>query len=112
MSKLVLEINQNQVDKTANFGNSKNSIMICPSVDENYWTYRVKLYKDQSILGFPKFTVIGIGFSQEEDWNTNLPSSCGTKEIFNHIKHNKKYNEIKDNDVIKAIEMIRQAANN
>ena len=106
--EMVLEVNSSQVDETKIAG---KCIMVCPPVDEDYWTYRVKLYKDQSVLGFPKFTVIGIGFSQEEDWNTNLPSSCDSEEIFNHIKHNKKYDEIKDSDVLKAIKMIQAEAN-
>ena len=105
--KLQLEVNSNCVKDDGIIGNG--AIMVTPSIGEDYWSYRVKLYKDQAILGFPKFTVIGIGFAQEEDWNTNLPSSCVTNEIFNHIKHNKLYEEISDEDCIKAIKMIQDA---
>jgi len=103
--KLQLEINSNCVDSRPIGG----VVMITPSIDETYWSYRVKLYKDQAILGFPKFGQIGVGFAKEEDWNTNLPTHCSAKIIFNHIKHNKLYDEISDNDCIKAIEMIRKA---
>src|SRR5260370_42544999 len=65
------------------------SLTITPPLDEDYWLFRVKLYEDQAILGFPKFSTIGIGFAQEEDWNTNLPYRCETEQIFNHIKHNR-----------------------
>ena len=67
----------------------------------------VKLYKDQSIVGFPKFGLIGIGFAQEENWNTNLPSNSGASTIFNHIRENKKYKQIKNADCVEAIKMIQ-----
>ena len=102
-----LEINKNHIKDNGIIANG--AIMITPAIGEDYWSYRVKLHKDQAILGFPKFMQIGIDFAQEEDWNTNLPSMCPAKEIFNHIKHNKKYDEISDEDCIKAIEMIKEA---
>ena len=59
---------------------------------------------------FPKFSTIGIGFVQEDDWNTNLPYTSTTETIYNHIKHNKKYKQITKAQVIKAIKMLQKAA--
>lgn len=85
-------------------------VMITPPLDEDYWEYRVKLSETQAIVGFPKFMTIGIGFAEEEDWNTNLPYSSPANEIFDHIIHNKGDEGIADADVLKAIEMVRSAA--
>ena len=84
------------------------NFMITPALDENYWLYRVRVAEGQAILGFPKFSVIGIGFAVEEDWNTNLPSNCGAKEIYEHIKHNAG-GPIPEHEVIRAIEMVKAA---
>jgi hypothetical protein len=80
-----------------------------PSV-RDYWLFRVKLSGAQAILGFPKFGTIGVGFAKETDWNTNLPYSCPTENIFNHIKHNKGRGNIKNEDCLKAIRMVQEAA--
>lgn len=85
-------------------------VMMTPSVDEDYWAYRVRLSGSQAILGFPKFVTIGIGFAAEEDWNTNLPYACETEEIFQHIKHNKGDDDIADDDVRAAIALVQEAA--
>lgn len=109
MKKLTLEVNTDLKlsNDTINVGGNK-VIMITPEINEDYWLLRVKLHKNgQSIVGFPKFTVIGIGFSQESDWNTNLPSSCETEKIYNHIRHNKGSKSIKKADCIAAIKMIQ-----
>lgn len=109
-TKLLLEINPTLVkDKTVKMTMGKCQILVTPPIGEDYWLYRVKLCNYQAIIGFPKFCQVGIGFAQEEDWNTNLPTSCETKKIFEHIKHNKKYAEITDQDCIKAIEIIKEA---
>ncbi len=76
-------------------------------MDEQYYILKVNLFKDHSILAFPKFGTIGIGFALEDDWNCNLPISCTNERIYNHIKHNKKYKEITKKDCIKAIDMIK-----
>jgi len=99
-----LEI-RDQENKTAVVG----PLMLTPMVDEDYWQYRVRLTDTQAILGFPKYSTVGIGFAIEEDWNTNLPYTCGTEEIFNHIKHNKSDDAISDEDCIEAIRMIQEA---
>lgn len=69
----------------------------------------VKMFAEQAIIAFPKFGGIAISFLEEEDWNTNLPYRCKAEEIYDHIKCNKKYKEIKKKDCIKAIEKIQTA---
>lgn len=81
-----------------------------PMVDEDYWALRVKVSDTQAVLGFEKFGTIGIGFAQEEDWNTNLPWIASSREIFEHIKHNKGDDAIPDERVIVAIHMVREGA--
>lgn len=86
-------------------------MMVTPPVGEDYWRYRVALNdKGQAIIGFPKFATIGIGFAQEEDWNTNLPYNCDPQTIFDHIIHNKGDDQISDDDVMEAIRMIQTQA--
>lgn len=100
-----------QPDKTPIFGTPEGvDMMMTPAIDEEYWLYRVKLSETQSVVGFPKFGTIGIGFAVEDDWNTNLPYSCGTAEIATHIGHNKGDDAIADDDVLAAIKLIQDAA--
>lgn len=103
-----IEINNKRFEDTGSPELKKMGVMITPEINEDFWILRVKLHKDQSIVGFPKFGTIGIGFAQEIDWNTNLPYTCTTQEIFNHIKRNKIYPEISDSDCVKAISMIQE----
>ena len=84
--------------------------VVTPPIDEDYWLLRVKLSDKQAIVGFPKFFTIGVGFAQEEDWNTNLPYRCLPDRIFEHIKHNKGDDSIDDADCLKAIQMVCEAA--
>lgn len=109
-NKLVLEINKSLVkeDGILQAGNG-SIVMMTPSIDEDYFKYRVRLSENQAIHGFPKFTVIGIGFAKEEDWNTNLPSNCEAEEIYNHIKCNKGDAKITKADCITAIKLIQEA---
>lgn len=81
-------------------------VLVAPLVDEDYWSYRVKLSDTQAIVGFPKYNTIGVGFAVEEDWNTNLPYSVGVDRLFKHIKHNKGDKTILDTDVRRAIKLI------
>lgn len=90
-------------------GNGSSIIAITPPIDENYWIFRVKLFKDQSIVAFPKFFTIGVGFAQEYDWNTNLPYKQSAEALYAHISHNKKYKEITKKQCIEAIEKIKEA---
>jgi len=81
-----------------------------PPIAEDYWRFRVRLSDKQAIVGFPKFTTIGIGFAVEEDWNTNLPYSSPTDEIYEHIKHNKGDRTISKARVLAAIRLVQEAA--
>lgn len=108
--KLTLEFNEKFKKSDDTFVAGKTMVMITPTVGEDYWMFRVRLSQKQSIIGFPKFTTIGIGFAVETDWNTNLPFNCDAETIYNHIKHNKGQKHIKRNDCIRAIEMIRESA--
>jgi hypothetical protein len=85
-------------------------IVMTPPINEDYWAYRVRLSDGQAIVGFPKFSTIGVGFAVEEDWNTNFPYTCETEEIFQHIKHNKGDESIEDDDVRAAIKLVQDAA--
>lgn len=85
-------------------------VMMTPAIDEDYWMFRVRLTEHQAIVGFPKFGTIGIGFSKEEDWNTNLPYSVDAGEIFDHISHNKGDDAISDDDCLTAIRLIQDVA--
>lgn len=107
MTELVVE-RRAQPDRTPTYGDGM--VMVTPPVSEDYWSYRVRLGdKQQAIIAFPKFGTIGIGFAQEEDWNTNLPYTCASFEIFDHIKHNKGDDAISDADVLEAIRLVRAA---
>ncbi len=102
--KLTLE-RKNQPDSTHIYDN----VLTTPDIEEEYWTYRVKLSDTQAVLGFPKFFTTGIGFAVEEDWNINLPWTSDATDIFSHIRHNKGDDSIPDEDVISAIRMIQEA---
>lgn len=108
MNRVLLLERKTQRDKSPQIG----SAVMTPPIDESYWRYRVRLTDSQSIVGFPKFFTVGIGFSLEEDWNTNLPYTSDAKEIFDHIKHNKADDSIGDEDCLTAIRMIQHAAKN
>lgn len=83
-------------------------VMMTPAINENYWAYRVRLSEGQAIVGFPKFSTIGIGFAVETDWNTNLPYTCDAQEIYDHIKHNAG-GPLEPATVIAAIELVQTA---
>jgi hypothetical protein len=104
-----LQINTSCTDITADKLKG-TGIMITPLIDKDYWMFKVPLSDKQAIVGFPKFTTIGIGFQNEEDWNTNLPYSCDAQEIYDHIAHNKGDDSISDNQCIEAINLIKDAA--
>ena len=104
-----VEVNPKFTQDQDIFKKSTAIVAITPPLDENYWIARVVLHKDQAIVCFPKFFTIGCGFAQEEDWNTNLPLSQPARTIYEHIKHNKKYEDISDEDCIKAIELLKTA---
>lgn len=105
MSDYVLE-RRDQADFTPLVGR----LMITPRIDDEYWTYRVRLTERQAILGFPKFLTIGIGFAVEDDWNTNLPYTSGTEEIYDHISHNAGDPAITRQACLEAIRLVQAAA--
>jgi hypothetical protein len=105
MPELTLET-KNQADQTARLG----PLMMTPPISEEYWTYRVRLSGRQAIVGFPKFGTVGIGFAEEEDWNTNLPYTCDAGQIYEHISHNKGDDSISREDCVTAIRMVQEAA--
>lgn len=105
MSDLTLET-QTQANESPQIG----PIILTPNVGADYWRYRVMLNDKQAIIGFPKFFTVGIGFAVEEaDWNTNLPYTCGTEEIYDHIEVNKGDNAISREDCLAAIRLIQEA---
>lgn len=105
--KLNLELSaRNFPDDTLMIGGT--AVQITPPLDEDYWLFRVKVSKNQAIVGFPKLFTIGIGFAKETDWNTNLPYSSEAERIFDHIRHNKGRGP-KDAECVQAIRMIQDA---
>jgi hypothetical protein len=110
--QLVLEMNEKFTKAQDTLTSASGMrIMITPPLDKDYWLFRVQLVKDQAVVGFPKFGLIGIGFAiEEEDWNTNLPSSTYTNDIVEHIWVNRKYKSITKDMVMRAVTMIQAAA--
>lgn len=107
-AQLRLEVRE-QPDLTAVFGGG--AVIMTPPVGEDYWLFRVQLSDRQAVIGFPKFGTIGIGFAEEEgSWNTNLPYRSGPAAIAAHIAENKGDDSIADSDVLRAIEMVCEAA--
>lgn len=102
---LVLEV-KDQNNKTVVLGDVG---LMTPFVHEGYWKYRVRVSEKQAVVGFPKFSTIGIGFAVEEDWNTNFPYTVDAAAIYDHIEHNKGDDSISRERVIRAIEMIQDA---
>jgi len=112
MTPLKVEINETFARTNDIIPLGKNiNIMVTPlGLNEDYWLFRVRLHEDQAIVGFPKFTTVAIGFAKEEaSWNTNLPYTYDATIIYEHIKKNKKYDEIADEQCLEAIKMIQQA---
>lgn len=89
-------------------GQINDRLIITPPIDNDFWLFRIQLHEDQYLNAFPKFMTIGIGFAQEEDWNTNLPYKTQAKIIANHIWHNRKHKEITKAKLIKAIKIIQE----
>lgn len=104
MTDLQLE-RRDQTDRTPHVG----PVMITPPISEDYWAYRVRVADGQAIVGFPKFSTIGIGFAVEEDWNTNLPYDCSAEQIYEHIEHNRGNESISRETCIAAIRLIQDA---
>jgi hypothetical protein len=109
MKKLELEYRNEFKEITSSFQAGNIKVLITSPINKDYWVFRVKLTKDQSVIAFPKFCTMGIGFAIESDWNTNLPYDCTAKEIADHIWVNKKYKTITKSILIEAIEILIKA---
>lgn len=106
MKKLTVQANSKLVRDPC----AGSTIMITPPIgDKDYWLFRVNLFEDQSVIAFPKFGTIGIGFAIEDAWNTNLPYSDSAESICKYIWHNRRYSAIKKKRTIRAIKMLQQA---
>ena len=118
MRKLVVEYKEGFQPSKDCIDTGKGVIMFTPDIDENYWIMRVKVYhdkvnnKDQSIIAFPKFGLIGVGFAIESDWNTNLPYQTDTERLYKHIKVNKKYRAITKQTCLEGLKMLQEACAN
>ncbi len=108
-TKLQIEVNANlDLNQDIQIAIGKIHGIMTPPIDKEFWAVRIKVHEKQAVVAFPKFYTMGIGFQiEDDDWNTNLPYGCKTEEIYNHIKCNKGYKEIADEDCIKAIKMIK-----
>ena len=104
--KLVLEQNAKALAEPIIAG---GRVLMTPPLDEDFWLFRVKVGKGQAVVAFPKFTTLGIGFAKEENWNTNLPYTCDTEEIYAHIACNKGDGRIPKARCIEAIAMLQEA---
>ena len=104
-----VEVNEKMIPPDKHGILAGGRIMVTPPIDENYWVMRVPLSPDQAVVAFPKFGTFGIGFQKEEDWNTNLPYTCRTEEIYNHIEHNKGDATITKERCTQAIRALQEA---
>ena len=104
----MIEINQSFKEANTTIGMGPATVLITPPIGSGYFIARVPLFADQAIQIFPKFSTVGCGFAQEEDWNTNLPITLPAEEIYRHIEHNKKYAEITEDQAIAAIKELQQ----
>ena len=108
MTELQLEISEKFYDPDESIVSP--DMMITPPLGGDNWVFRVKLNEKQAIVGLKKFMTIGIGFLvEEDDWNLNLPWSRDILAIWEHIESNKSYDDIDDEDCIRAIGMIQSA---
>jgi len=104
-----VEVNTSLLKDNSAFKIGSSLVMMTPPINSDYWLFRVHLFKDQYVQAFPKFTTLGIGFALEDDWNTNLPYSQTPDDLYNHIEHNKKYDEITREMAIEAIALLSAA---
>lgn len=80
-----------------------------PTKDDHWWKYRVALSTRQSMTAFPKFNTLGIGFSSETSFGTDLPYREDAEKIYAHIEENKGDDEISRERCIEAIRLIQAA---
>lgn len=108
--ELILE-RKEQANRTVSIPLGGGTVMeVGPTGSEQYWEYRVKVSEDQAIVGFPKYSTIGIGFAVEKDWNSNLPFRViSAEKIAKHIDRNRPKG-MRRALVVRAIQMVREAA--
>ena len=109
MKKLVVEYKKGFEPSKDTMRVGNTVIMFTPAINEDYWIMRVKVFRNQAIVAFPKFGLIGVGFAQESDWNTNLPYQTPAERLYQHIAVNKKYKTLTKERCIEAIKMIQAA---
>jgi hypothetical protein len=109
MKKLTVEYKKGFEPSNDTIRTNEGLIMFTPDISEDYWLMRVKLYKDQSLIAFPKYGSIGIGFAQESDWNTNLPYQVEAERLYKHIRRNKKYRAITKQTCLEGLKLLQEA---
>ena len=112
MKKLVVEYKKGFEPSKDTFRVGGVVVMMTPAINEDYWIMRVKVFRNQAIVAFPKFGLIGVGFAQESDWNTNLPYQTPAERLYQHIEVNKKYKTLTKERCIEAIKMLQCACAN
>lgn len=107
--ELVLE-RRHQVDASPVLEEGGVTVIMTPPIGDEYWAYRVRLTDTQAVVGFPKFGTVGIGYENEgDDWNLNFPYRAPVRDIRHHIRRNKGDDDIPDEQVLAAIQMIQAA---
>jgi hypothetical protein len=109
MKKLVVEYKEGFQPSNDTIKTNGGIIMFTPDIDKDYYIMKVNLYKDQALVAFPKFGLIGVGFALESDWNTNLPYQTDTERLYNWIKRNKKYRAITKQTCLEGLKMLQAA---
>jgi len=112
MKKLIVEYKKGFEPSKDTFRVGRVVVMMTPAITEDYWIMRVKVFRNQAIVAFPKFGLIGVGFAQESDWNTNLPYQTPAERLYQHIEVNKKYKTLTKERCIEAIKMLQCACAN
>lgn len=75
------------------------------------WLFRVDVGGGQAVIGFPKYTTIGVGFEQEpESGNTNLPYTTPAKALLNHSWCNRGGMTATPEEALRAFELVQEAA--
>jgi hypothetical protein len=109
MKKLTVEYKKGFEPCKDSINTGKVLIMFTPAINQDYYIMRVVLYKDQALVAFPKFSLIGVGFAIESDWNTNLPYQTETERLYEHIKVNKKYRAITKQTCLEGLKLLQEA---
>ena len=113
MKKLTVEYKKGFEPDKDTIYTGRGVIMFTPAINKEYYIMRVVLYKDQALVAFPKFGLIGVGFAIEEgSWNTNLPYQVEAERLYRHIRINKKYRAITKQTCLEGLKMLQEACAN